>query len=218
MKFFIATSVLCLLCAPVAAADLYVPTTPDAMVTTSGYDWSGFYIGAAAGGQGVRIFAPGEGTLEGTALVVGAFVGANAQSGNLVFGAEADGEYSGYEGTRACGNPAWSCYGYLNWQGSVRGRVGFAIDTILLYGTAGVAIANVGGSTTSPANVVFPDSQVRVGWTVGAGVEAAFADNWFGRVEYRYTDLGARDMNFDVVYGGVEVRSHAVRAGVGYKF
>lgn len=218
MKYLLSVAALCLVSVPAVAADLYIPAEADLMVTSSGYDWSGLYLGAVAGGQGVRLHAPGEGTIEGTGLVGGIFVGANAQSGSLVYGAELDAEYSGYEGTRACSNPAWSCEGYLNWQGSLRGRVGFAVDTILFYGTAGVALGNAGGSTTSPAGVKFNDSHVRVGWTVGAGVEAAFADNWFGRVEYRYTDLGKRDMNFDVRYPGVEVSSHAVRAGIGYKF
>jgi outer membrane immunogenic protein len=59
---------------------------------------------------------------------------------------------------------------------------------------------------------------VRFGWTVGAGLELAMDENWFGRAEYRYSDFGTADMNFDVVYPNVSVRSHAVRAGVGYRF
>lgn len=218
MKRILSAIALSLACGPALAADLYVPAMPDAMVTSSGYDWSGFYLGAALGGQNVLISAPGQGSLQGTAVVGGVFAGANGQSGNFVYGAEMDVEYSGFNASRACTNAAWTCNGYVNWQGSLRGRLGFAVDTILIYGTAGLALANVGGSTVSPANVSFPDSSVRAGFTVGAGVEAAFNENWFGRVEYRYTNFGARDMTFDVVYPGVEASSHAIRAGVGYKF
>lgn len=188
------------------------------MVTSSGHDWSGFYVGAALGGQNLRMNAAGESAFQGTALVGGVFAGGNAQSGNLVYGAEVDAEYSGFDVKSACGNPAWTCNRNLNWQGSVRGRFGFAVDTLLFYGTAGLALGNVGGATTSPANVRFADSQVRAGWTVGAGIEAAFAEHWFGRVEYRYTDFGSRDMTFDIAYPGVPASSHAVRAGIGYKF
>lgn len=203
---------------PVAAADLVIPDTLQPVYEEGGFDWSGLYVGAAVGAQGVRIFAPGEGTIQGTAVLGGVYAGYNAQFDNIVLGVEADIEYSGYNQSQACGNPAWTCNAYVNGQGSVRGRLGFAVDTLLFYGTAGLAIANAGGSTTSPANVVFPDSSVRVGYTVGAGLEVAFSDNWIGRAEYRYTNLGARDMNFDLVYPGVEVSSHAVRAGIAYKF
>lgn len=203
---------------PALAADLIIPVTPEPIYEDAGFDWSGAYIGAAVGGQGVRLFAPGEGTIEGTAALGGVFAGFNAQSGNLVYGGEADVDYSGFNGTRACGNPLWTCRGYVNWQGSARARVGLAVDTLLFYGTAGVAVGNAGGSTTSPAGVVFSDASVRVGYTAGAGVEMAFSDNLTGRLEYRYTNLGARNMNFDVVYPNVEVSSHTVRAGLAYKF
>lgn len=203
---------------PVYAADLVIPDTLLPVYEEAGFDWSGFYVGAAAGAQGVRIFAPGEGTIQGTALLGGIYAGYNVQFDNIVIGAEADLEYSGFNQSQACGNPAWTCNAYVNGQGSIRGRLGYAVDTLLFYGTAGLAIANAGGSTTSPANVVFPDSSVRVGYTVGAGLEVAFNENWIGRAEYRYTNLGARDMNFDLAYPGVEVSSHAVRVGVAYKF
>lgn len=211
-------SSLALLAAPALAADLIIPDNLQPIYGDAGFDWSGGYVGASIGGQSVRIFAPGQGTIEGGSLLGGVYAGFNGQSGNLVFGAEADLEYSGFNQTKACPNPAWSCNGYVNGQGSVRGRIGYAIDTLLIYGTAGVAVANVGGSTTNPANVVFSDSAVRLGYTVGAGAEVAFNDNLVGRVEYRYTSLIARDMNFDVRYSGVEVSSHAVRAGMAYKF
>ncbi|HEY8574733.1 MAG TPA: outer membrane protein [Devosia sp.] len=211
-------AVLAILATPVLAADLVIPSSPEPIYEDAGFDWSGAYIGAWIGGQGVRLFAPGEGTIEGTGALGGVFAGFNAQSGNLVFGGEADVDYSGFNGARACGNPLWTCRGYVNSQGSARARFGVAVDTLLFYGTAGVALGNAGGSTTSPAGVVFSDASVRVGYTVGAGVEMAFSDNLTGRLEYRYTNLGARNMNFDVVYPNVEVSSHTVRAGLAYKF
>ena len=200
------------------AADLYIPSSPLPIVEGAAYDWSGAYVGATVGGEGVRVLAPGQGDITGGAAVGGIFAGANFQASNLVYGVEADLEYSGFNATKPCGNPAWTCNAYVNGQGSIRGRFGYAVDTLLFYGTAGLAVGNAGGSTTSPGGVVFPDSSVRFGWTVGAGIEAAFNDNWFGRLEYRYTDFGTRDMNFDVAYRGVSVTTHTIRAGIGYKF
>lgn len=198
------------------AADLYIPEEPVAIV--DGLDWSGAYIGASVGMQGVRVFVPNQGALEGFGVVVGGFAGYNAQVDNTVFGVEADLEYSSFSGSRNCTNPTWTCASYINAQGSLRGRVGYAVEALLFYATGGVAIANFGGSTTNAFGVSYPDSSVRVGWTAGAGVEAAVSENLFGRVEYRYTNLGARDMNFDVAYPGVDVQTHAIRVGVGYKF
>ena len=214
----IASAALLLSTVSANAADLYMPSEPMPIYGAAAYDWSGMYLGASLGGQGVRVHAPGEGTVSGTAAVGGIFAGANFQNDRFVYGVEADLEYSGFNTSTPCGNPAWSCNAYVDGQGSIRGRFGFAVDTLLIYGTAGLAIANAGGSTTSPGGQQFSDSSVRFGWTVGAGVEAAFNENWFGRIEYRYTDLGERDMNFDIPYQSVSVTSHAVRAGIGYKF
>ena len=87
----------------------------------------------------------------------------------------------------------------------MRGRLGYAYDRYLLYGTGGVAfgdIKNAGASTT------------RTGWTLGAGIEAALTTNVTGRVEYRYTDLGSATV------GGATVSqtSSDLMVGVGFKF
>ena len=214
---FSAVVVASLMATPVLAADLYVPAIPEP-VMAGGYDWSGGYLGAALGGQGVQINAGAAGNISGNAMMGGIFGGVNFQYGNFVYGVEADLEYSGFNQTKPCTNAVWSCNAYINGQGSLRARLGFAVDTLLFYTTAGLAIANGGGSTTSPVNAVFPDSAVRFGWTAGVGAEVAFNENWFGRLEYRYTDLGSRDMTFDTVYPGVAVSSHDIRGGVGYRF
>jgi outer membrane immunogenic protein len=40
------------------------------------------------------------------------------------------------------------------------------------------------------------NAQTRVGWTAGAGVEWAFADNWTAKLEYLYVDLGHSSTTF----------------------
>ena len=67
---------------------------------------------------------------------------------------------------------------YLARHGS-RGRVGYAADRVLFYGTAGGAFGNI-----EPAPMAGSSSRPKAGWTAGAGVEVAFADNWTARVEY----------------------------------
>jgi outer membrane immunogenic protein len=203
---------------PAVAADLYVPSQPLPIIADAGFDWSGAYIGAALGVQGVRVLTDIEGTTDGSGALGGVFAGYTWQQGNVVFGAEIDAEYSGFDRTVPSVPPAWSFNTHVRGQGSLRARLGYAVDTLLFYGTAGLAVAHVGGSTISPTGTVYTDSDVRFGWTIGAGIETAFNQNWFARAEYRYTDLGARDMMFDLSYPGVVVRSHAVRIGVGYRF
>jgi hypothetical protein len=73
--------------------------------------------------------------------------------------------------------------------GSVRARVGYAFDHALLYGAAGWTGAR--GHVDTP---IGSDSATFSGWTVGAGVDYAFTDNVFGRLEYRYNDYGSKDL------------------------
>ena len=96
----------------------------------------------------------------------------------------------------------------MNWDASVRGRLGYLVtpDT-LIYGTGGVAFQNIEafgqcGSlissalcfTTTGQTAPSPgitQSTTLVGWTIGAGVEAHLWGNWLLRAEYRYADFGA---------------------------
>jgi outer membrane immunogenic protein len=52
------------------------------------------------------------------------------------------------------------------------------------------------------------------GWTVGTGVDYPFANNIFGRAEYRYSDYGSKELE------GVksDFTQQTVNLGVGLKF
>jgi outer membrane immunogenic protein len=71
--------------------------------------------------------------------------------------------------------------------------------TFLLYVTGGGAYGSVKtdlGLTTVTANgtpvaVAGSTSTDRFGWTVGGGIEWAFASNWSAKIEYLYMDLGS---------------------------
>ena len=83
-------------------------------------------------------------------------------------------------------------------QGSVRARAGYALDRMLFYGTAGVALGEFGSNfqlygndtTLAPFYAADQRSTTRVGWTLGGGVEYAVNPHWSVRGEYRYTDFG----------------------------
>jgi outer membrane immunogenic protein len=95
----------------------------------------------------------------------------------------------------------------LDYLGTVRGRLGYLTPTFLLYGTGGLAYGGVKASTaiTQSNNdcTFFPAclqsstsatgalSQMRAGWTAGAGLEWMFVPKWSVKVEYLHYDLGS---------------------------
>jgi outer membrane immunogenic protein len=65
------------------------------------------------------------------------------------------------------------------------------------------------------------NSENASGWTAGAGVDYVFTDTVFGRVEYRYTNLGAAgfvSVPADAADAGNRTAISDVRVGIGYKF
>ena len=100
----------------------------------------------------------------------------NYQIGEYVFGIEGDGDWTNLHGNSGstCGaisavvTPPVSCQTQSQWLATVRGRVGYAFDRILLYGTAGAAFGNIQTGLNPPSTF---DSSIEAGWTVGAGLE-----------------------------------------------
>ncbi|MEC9368691.1 MAG: hypothetical protein VX871_08360 [Pseudomonadota bacterium] len=91
-----------------------------------------------------------------------------------------------------------------DWQATLRGRLGFALNNLHIYGTAGVAIINVSWSDSSrfvegdaggvPTGVVYTgangEDKTLVGGVVGTGFEYALFQSVLVGLEYRYEDFG----------------------------
>ena len=192
------------------AADL--PSRKAAPIYTapvSVYNWTGFYAGIEGGADFINTRYPGYSNNRAAGLV-GGVVGYNYQLANkFVIGLE--GDAGGVFGaTKRVATPAGSwTKSDSSYFGDIRGRFGYAVDRTLLYVAGGVAFADVKNNYFGVTNT---DS--RVGWTIGAGADYAFTNNWIGRLEYRYTDLGS------AIDGGVRVRqnSNEVLVGLLYKF
>jgi outer membrane immunogenic protein len=198
------------------------------------FTWTGFYVGGEVGGAWVndngRAFAPGFiGSIPyGTATGVtgGLFAGFNYQfAGPIVIGIEADIEatsintnvstFCAVPGGCGAGGPFKET---MPWQGSVRGRLGYAAGPALFYVTGGLAVAQFNTNYgVGPGSTSF--SGTNAGWTVGGGIEYAFNANWTARVEYRYSQFNFTDTPAAV---GVSVKhqpsENAVRVGIAYKF
>lgn len=168
--------------------------------------WSGFYGGAALG-YTWGTFDSTAGNINANGISGLGFVGYNFQDGPVVYGVEGD---LGYSDAKQSFGAAT-----LNQRifGSARGRVGYAFDPVMIYGTAGLA-----ATQAKLTNGAATDTNTLLGWTVGAGVDALLTENVFGRLEYRYSDYASK--NF--VAGPTTISSgfsdHSVRAGVGLKF
>ena len=205
--------------APVA----YIPAAPV-------FSWTGFYIGlnggygwghdpvtfSPANAAAVPYFAagavPGSITTNPQGGLFGGQIGYNYQWSSFVAGVETDFDWADIRGTGAVSTTAvgfapftTSAQQKLTSLGTFRGRLGFAADRALFYGTGGLAYGRTQLNTSvltptigcGPAGVCAASSstQWQTGWTAGAGVEYAFAAGWSGKIEYLHYDLGTPGYN-----------------------
>jgi len=203
---------------PAFAADMTVTEPPvEAPITEVAgvYDWGGFYVGVNTGyaftgtdfSNGITSINR---DLDGFAL--GAYAGYNFFNDGWVYGVEADVKRDFNDERFDAGGTTLETE--TTWGGSVRARLGYAIDRTLIYGTGGYAftrakLENVPAGTS--------ESETLHGWTIGAGVEHAFTDNVAGRIEYRYSDYNKSDV-FGAAGVDGDIDSHSIMLGVSMKF
>ncbi len=206
---------------PASAADIFQPTDQ----IYSAYDWSGFYAGAVAGVEASKANTVTNNVASDFELrggFAGLTVGANHQFGTWVVGAEADLVWSALSGEAACANPAYTCSGDFDWSGSVRGRLGYALDRTLLYATGGVAVARANAHTSPTAPGLSGSySDTLMGWTLGAGVELAANDTMSIKAEYAYTDYGTSTAPAGTLSSSdtsIDINSHIMKVGLNYHF
>ncbi|MDX2201582.1 MAG: outer membrane beta-barrel protein [Hyphomicrobiaceae bacterium] len=165
------------------------------------YSWTGLYGGVQFGygfGDVSAKSGPFPGAFDQTysydtqGVLGGLRLGYNMQTGNVVFGVEADIEKADVN-QDGVGSLGYLHRMNLNTLGSVRGRLGVASGSWLFYGTGGWAWGrNDLTKAVTPASAPFASvSQNRSGWTAGLGVENAISRNSTISLEYRYTDFGS---------------------------
>src|SRR6202022_2825596 len=183
----------------------------------------GFYVGAMGGyGWSDRVTILGVATTG--ADIKGGFgggtVGFNYQApGSMfVFGVEADAAWSDL-------NHSETIFGLVGAKeriksfGSVTGRVGIAVDTLLLYGKGGYAWAE-NEFSASALGLTLSDSRFHSGWTVGGGAEWAFAGPWSAKAEYMFARYDSQNYFTSIAPPGVSfgMDVHTVKAGINYRF
>jgi outer membrane immunogenic protein len=171
-------------------------------VPASLYNWSGVYAGLNVGYGWGKVTNTG---VDPNGVLGGGQVGINWQNGPFVYGAEADFQGSGASDT-------FAPYKFSNpWFGTVRGRVGYAFNNILVYGTVGLAFGELNGQLGGAA-----ESHTLAGWAGGLGAEVGLTQAWSVKAEYLYMDLADRGFAITGMDNGY--RSNIVRFGVNYHF
>jgi outer membrane immunogenic protein len=199
--------------APAFAADLAPRTYTKAPALASVYDWTGFYIGANAGGAsshncwditsvaGITFPPIREGCHDATGAVVGGQIGYRWQSASWVFGVEAQGDWADLKGSNTSAvltPPPLVNQTKIDAIGLFTGQVGYTWNNVLGYVKGGAAVTH---DKYSGAVGPFADraSETRWGGAVGAGLEVGFAPGWSVGVEYDHLFMGRRDITFTPV-------------------
>jgi len=167
-------------------------------------------------------------------FMAGGQAGFNWQTGNLVFGAEADWDWARQRDSFANVNfvastivVAPATIGLtdnqkLDWLATARARIGWTENCFLWYVTGGAAWGRVessysfqaqqlvGAGVFGTAPFATSTSATKTGWTIGGGVETkmtwlGLSDRWSSKFEYLYVDLGTITNTFSIPIGGTPV-------------
>ena len=236
--------------APAVADPAMAP--PPAPVPLS--TWEGFYLGASVGASwlhsvqddtaaipGITVFpfdsastGGSSSTTNGIGWQGGLNLGYNWQSGNFVYGLEADVSWLGH--TSASSNGAFTTnYGRLiayasgttfrsskiDALGTFRARFGFDFNGTLPYVTLGVAgadIKNTFAISGISAGFGYSASTSQTKWVpgivLGSGIEHKLSQNWTVRGEIDWigfqTNQLANPLPFSVIYGTLSSRGGPV--------
>jgi outer membrane immunogenic protein len=173
-------------------------------------------------------------------VIGGVQAGCNWQVNSFLVGIEGDADWLGGTASRTIvntNNLAIALGDFMTnstnatFLSTARARLGGTFDRVLLYVTGGVAFGTVKttdsfGAVAGTSVATTTNTTTRTGWTVGGGLEYAFADNWTAKAEYLYVDLGSFDASIPscaICAPGSDITIHhkytdnIVRAGLNYK-
>jgi outer membrane immunogenic protein len=246
-----------LLMTPALAADLGRYDSAPAMRYAPAFDWSGLHIGVSGGyafdghdagysyngdvSPAEIAVLPSAASLSSNGGLVGGSIGYDTQVNGVVVGLEADISWTNFgdnavfvfPGDSTLGDPpiTFTTSYQMDWFSTVRGRIGLPFGRLLIYGTGGLAFADVSMNTTVAVGdppmgaLTGAKEETKVGWTLGGGTEYAVTDHVTIKAEALYFDLGSISLNasapeFAKVTIDVDqqVAGTIARAGIAYKF
>jgi outer membrane immunogenic protein len=184
----------------------------------------------------------GTGSANATGFLGGGQTGCNWQSGLIVYGIEGDFDYfhsrpsfANNTNTLSDGVTPFAVTQSLttDFFATVRPRIGIAADRNLGYITGGAAFTQV-NYTQSYVDGAVPAgtgnataSKALVGWTIGAGWEHAWTNNWTFKLEYLFASFPTTNAfgaiadstgGTNPLHGSADLVIQTVRAGVNFKF
>ncbi|VVB49703.1 Porin [Beijerinckiaceae bacterium RH AL1] len=220
------------------APPVYIP--PPVPVFT----WTGFYIGGNAGyafdakssfnttAGAARTFVQSK----ADGFTGGGQIGYNFQLGNapilgnlgggfggggLILGVEADAAYTDLRRDFAIGGAPYNAN--TQFVGTARGRLGYAFNNVMIYGTGGFAYGGINDRVG-----VAVANKIATGYAYGGGIEYAIPTSSFVnffhssavtlKAEYLHYDLGSQALNAGRVGSSVKNDGNIVRGGINYKF
>jgi outer membrane immunogenic protein len=143
------------------------------------FSWTGIYLGVQGGyawgglnfddGSGLTVSWP-----QHKGWFAGGYAGFNLQLNPFVFGVEGDADGGNRDGATHVGG-GYSARTDIDALASVRGRAGLAADRLLFFATGGWAWADVSSTWGAPNLSRSTVDTTLDGWTMGGGLDYAFA-------------------------------------------
>ena len=224
---------------PAMAAELR-RAIPAYQAPAADYDWTGFSIGGHVDASWSKPDGSTVDTATGAALAPmnastsawhgGIQIGFDAMMpSRVVLGVVADISSGQTRTTTATGaSGASSSQSTVFDSETLRGRLGYAVDDVLLYGTAGWAWSSdqairtqlTGTFNNATAGTAEAVNGYLGGWTAGGGVAVALARNWNAFAEYRTTRFGSSTITlpFSQLAAQSTTTVNTIELGVNYKF
>jgi outer membrane immunogenic protein len=180
--------------------------------------WAGAYGGLNAGyGWGdTSVSAPGFGSTNPSGGLGGLHGGYNWQSGNIVFGGEADLDLNWAQSSTTYGSGN-SLSSHPTWVSSLRGRAGYAFNNFMIYGTLGLALANTNLTLQQPGAIT-QMSETQFGYVIGLGGEMKIAPQISLRLEALHYGFADKNLSYGSSITPLSSSLNTVRAGISFHF
>jgi outer membrane protein OmpA-like peptidoglycan-associated protein/opacity protein-like surface antigen len=200
--------------------------TSESVFAGPAYNWTGPYVGL----QGMYATGISDWDVPSGAHYTdhilkggmgGLFLGFNYQFPiNLVAGVETEINYGKLSGSSQNDIvPTYTMTSELNWLGSTRVRLGYAVWRFLPYVAVGVAYTRSELYIDNHLGSAFDTKDYRFGWTPSIGLEFAITQNLLARAEYAYYDFGSKTVT---PAGGADIdnrlRFQGFKLGLAWKF
>jgi outer membrane immunogenic protein len=180
-------------------------------------DWSGFYagvaLGSATGGSDFEnIGKKDELDIDDSGYAASAIAGYNFTSNGWMLGVETDLTRLNIDNTSAAAGLG-SITQEADWLGSLALRGGYAWDSVMVYGTAGLAASDYEVSSSLGGK----SDKLKAALLLGIGAEYAIQKDWTARAEllgYGFggkASFGGSNRDFASVFG-------VARVGLTHKF